>query len=75
LETVSAVAVEVVSTMMTLAAASARWPSGGPAWLLDGRPLPYVEHSGPDCEDPDALIPVELVPGPMLMVAAGADHV
>jgi len=51
------------------------WPSGGPAWLLDGRPLPYVDHSGPDCQDADALIPVELVPGPMLMVAAGADHV
>ena len=51
------------------------WPSGGPAWLLGGRPLPYVVHSGPDGQDPDALIPVELVPGPMLMVAAGADHV
>ena len=35
------------------------WPSGGPAWLLDGRPLPYVDHSGPDCEYADALIPVE----------------
>lgn len=51
------------------------WPSGGPAWLLDGRPLPYVDHSGPDCEDADALIPVELVPGPMLLVAAGMDRV
>ena len=35
------------------------WPSGGPAWLLDGGPLPYVDHSCPDCEDADALIPVE----------------
>jgi dienelactone hydrolase len=26
------------------------WPPGGPAWLLRGRPLPYVEHSGPDSE-------------------------
>ncbi len=50
------------------------WPPGGPAWLLDGRPLPYVDHAGPDC-DPDALIPVELVPGPILLVAAGADQV
>jgi len=51
------------------------WPPGGPAWLLAGRPLPYVGHSGPDCEDPDAIIPVELVPGPILLVAAGADQV
>jgi hypothetical protein len=36
------------------------WPPGGPAWLLDGRVLPYVDHPGPECEDPDALIPVEL---------------
>lgn len=51
------------------------WPPGGPAWLLDGQPLPYVDHPGPDCEDPGALIPVELVPGPILLVAAGADQV
>jgi dienelactone hydrolase len=51
------------------------WPPGGPAWLLDGRPLPYVGHSGPDCRDADAVIPVELVPGPILLVAAGADRV
>jgi len=24
------------------------WPPGGPAWLLDGRPLPFADHSGPD---------------------------
>jgi dienelactone hydrolase len=51
------------------------WPARRPAWLLDGRPLPYVNHFGPDCGDPDALIPVELVPGPILLVAAGADRV
>jgi len=51
------------------------WPPGGPAWLLDGRPLPYADHAGPDCEDANALIPVELVPGPVLLVAAGADQV
>jgi dienelactone hydrolase len=50
-------------------------PPGGPAWLLDGQPLPYADHSGPDCENADALIPVELVPGPLLLVAAGADQV
>jgi uncharacterized protein len=51
------------------------WPPGGPAWLLDGRPLPYVDHPGPECENPDALIPAELVPGPILLVTAGADQV
>jgi dienelactone hydrolase len=51
------------------------WPPGGPAWLLDGRPLPYVDHSGPASEDPDALIPVELIQGPVLLVSAGADQV
>ena len=51
------------------------WPPGGPAWLLGGKPLPYVEHSGPECEDPDAFIPVELIQAPVLLVAAGADRV
>jgi dienelactone hydrolase len=51
------------------------WPPGGPAWLLDGRPLPFVSHSGPACEDPAALIPVELIQGPVLLVSAGADQV
>ncbi len=41
------------------------WPPGGPAWLLDNRPLPYVDHSGPGSEDPDAFLPVELVQGPV----------
>jgi dienelactone hydrolase len=57
------------------------WPTGGPAWLLEGRALPYVGHSGhfghsgPEGEDPAALIPVELVPGPVCLVGAGADRV
>jgi dienelactone hydrolase len=51
------------------------WPPGGPAWLLGGQPLPYVDRFGPDCENADALIPVELVPAPILLVAAGADRV
>jgi dienelactone hydrolase len=51
------------------------WPPGGAAWLLEGKALPYAAHSGPECEDPAALIPVELVPGPILLVAAGADRV
>ena len=51
------------------------WPPGGAAWLLGGRALPYVAHSGPESEDPAAVIPVELVPGPVLLVGAGADRV
>ena len=51
------------------------WPPGGAAWRLGGTPLPYVEHSGPKSENPDALLPVERVPGPILFVAAGQDRV
>lgn len=50
-------------------------PPGGPAWLLNGRPLPYADPSGPDREDADVFIPVELVPGPVLLIAAGMDQV
>jgi dienelactone hydrolase len=51
------------------------WPPGGPAWMFDGRSLPYVDDSGPAREHPDATIPVELVPGPILMLSAGSDQV
>lgn len=51
------------------------WPPGGPAWLLAGLPLPYTAASDPDSRDEDAVIPVELVPGPMLLVSAGSDRV
>jgi BAAT / Acyl-CoA thioester hydrolase C terminal len=50
-------------------------PPGGPAWLLGGHPLPYAGHQGPDCENPDALIPAERACGPVLLIAAGADQV
>ncbi len=50
-------------------------PPGGPAWLLDGQPLPYADEAGPDCENDAALIPVERVPGPLLLIAGGADQV
>jgi dienelactone hydrolase len=49
-------------------------PPGGPAWLLDGQPLPYADHD-PQHECPAALIPVERVPGPVLLISAGADQV
>lgn len=51
------------------------WPPGGPAWLLDGRPLPYANHADPADEDPGVLIPVEQVPGRVFLMAAGSDRV
>lgn len=33
----------------------------------------YVSHFGPDTDVPEALIPVERVPGPVLLVSAGQD--
>lgn len=50
-------------------------PPGAPAWLLHGHPLPYIEDAGPGCEQADALITIERVPGPVLLIAAGADQV
>ncbi|MHB8457632.1 MAG: acyl-CoA thioester hydrolase/BAAT C-terminal domain-containing protein [Acidimicrobiales bacterium] len=51
------------------------YPMGGPAWMLDGAPLPYADEFGPGCDDPDAVIPVELVSGPIMLVSAGADEI
>jgi dienelactone hydrolase len=50
-------------------------PPGSPAWLLNGKPLPYVSHFGPHTEDPASIIPVERIRGPILLVSAGADQV
>ena len=46
----------------------------GPAWLLDGRPLAWAGRPGPSY-DPDPIIPVEKVPGPIMLISAGADAV
>lgn len=51
------------------------WPPGGPAWTLKGRPLPYVSRFGPTTDDPEAVIPVERIRGPVLLISAGADRV
>lgn len=67
---VDAVIVTVPSNVVT-----GSWPPGGPAWVLGGQPLPYLEHAGPDSENPDALIPVELIPGSILTISAGTDQV
>ena len=51
------------------------WPPGGPAWMLKGRPLPYVSRFGPTADNPEAVIPVERIRGPVLLISAGADRV
>jgi dienelactone hydrolase len=51
------------------------WPPGGPAWLLNGRPLPHASYADLAAEDPGTLILVEQVPGPVFLLAAGADRV
>lgn len=51
------------------------WPPGGPAWLIDGRPLPYAGQDNLREDDPRVVIPVERVPAAILMISAGADEV
>ncbi len=51
------------------------YPMGGPAWMLDGAPLTYVDDFGPGCDNPYAVIQVELVRGPIMLVSAGADEI
>ena len=53
----------------------ASFPDGGPAWTVDGEPLPYSTTAGPEAADPDALIPVERINGPVLAIGAGRDEI
>jgi fermentation-respiration switch protein FrsA (DUF1100 family) len=47
-----------------------------PAWTLGGRPLPCVRRSGPGSHgEPGAIIPVERIAGPILLVCGGRDLV
>jgi dienelactone hydrolase len=49
----------------------------GPAWTLNGQPLPYThqfDNSAPT-DTPAAVIPVERINGPILLVCGGSDHV
>lgn len=49
---------------------------GGPSWTLDGTPLPYTrQFDGPTpTDEPAAVIPVERIAGPVLLVCAEADE-
>jgi dienelactone hydrolase len=49
----------------------------GPSWTLNGAPLPYTrQFAGPDpTDEPGAVIPVERIAGPVLLVCAEADNV
>ena len=48
----------------------------GPAWTLHGRPLPYTRQfdSAAPTDEPDAVIPVERIRGPVLVVCGGLDR-
>lgn len=51
------------------------WPPGPPAWLVNGEALPFVGRFGPYTGNPEAEIPVERIPGRILLISAGADGV
>ena len=51
------------------------WPPGAPAWTLDGEPLPYTSQFGPTCDNENAVIPVERIELPLLLLSAGRDGV
>jgi dienelactone hydrolase len=53
----------------------AGFPDGGPAWTLGGAAVPYSRTAGPDTDDPDAVIPVERITGPVLAIGAGYDQI
>lgn len=67
---VDAVVAAVPSNVVT-----GSWPVGGPAWLLGGKPLPYVDQVGPASQNLEAVIPVESIAGPLLTISAGKDRV
>jgi dienelactone hydrolase len=47
-----------------------------PAWTLGGKPIPWVRNFSPaDTSPPEAIIPVEQIAGPVLLVAGDQDLV
>jgi dienelactone hydrolase len=49
----------------------------GPAWTLNGQPLPYTSqfNNPAPTDEPAAVIPVERVRGPILLICGGSDQV
>jgi dienelactone hydrolase len=49
----------------------------GPAWTFDGKPVPYTRQFDEPypTDDPDAVIPVERIQGPIFLDCAGMDFV
>jgi dienelactone hydrolase len=49
----------------------------GPAWTLGGKPLPYTRQfdNPAPTDDPAAVIPVEMIAGPVFLDCAGKDEV
>jgi dienelactone hydrolase len=51
-------------------------PAHGPAWTINGNPVPYAARFGPDpVGDQSVVIPVEHIAGRMLVIGAGSDAV
>jgi len=50
-------------------------PCSGPVWLRDGRQLPYTRqvNAATPSDEPDAVIAVEAINGPVLTLCGGAD--
>lgn len=51
------------------------FPSGGPAWTLNGKDLPFSDDFGPESASPEAVFAVEMVQAPILFISAGDDEV
>ncbi len=47
----------------------------GPAWTLDGQPVPYTSQFLNPADDPAAIIPVEQIAGPAFLDCGGDDQV
>jgi len=49
----------------------------GPAWMLNGQPLPYTSqfNNPAPTDEPGAVIPVERIRGPILLICGGSDQV
>ena len=49
-------------------------PDGHSAWTVGGRELPYSDSMSEQTDEPDAVIPVQRITGPVVLVCGGADR-
>ncbi|GAA1879206.1 hypothetical protein GCM10009814_06470 [Lapillicoccus jejuensis] len=50
-------------------------PDGHSAWTVGGREVPWSHTLSAQADDDDAVIPVQRIPGPVVLVCGGADTV